>query len=343
MAKNFTSPAFKISLKDSLSVVKELMAIASPAEFPRLVVIVGPDTYLHDKVMQGFRDQWQKWEDCEIQGWDGASVSNDDLVTLTSQANLFASPNLTIVKRAENFKTIATFLAGLSELPEQTTLCLGFEKKLTQAVEKNIQKLGGRTITFSALYEEDTAYLAKGIAHRLKLSFDEGVFEHILHAAGTDLSTIENELQKLALVFHGHEGVITSEEIQPFINSLKEDHVFALTNYLLDDRLSEASLLIRNLVERGEPGPLILGVLARHCRQTLQVGLATQKGVPQRDLARQLRLPNHVLRRYTDYARRKPLKGMEKTLDLCREVDKDLKVSSYDWELALTRVIDAFS
>ena len=300
----------KRSLKESLGEIQKLKQISDSELFPKLIVLISKDEYLILKSVASIKDHCLKWEGCEVNVLEANDSKNMDFTELANQPGIFDSPQVTIVKCN-------------SKLP------------------KNLKDMPANIIEFPDLKDEDIRFLFQGIIKRAKLQFEEGVISQMLNAIGDNLFELENEITKLALIFHEHKNPITYEEVSPHLNILREDHVFKLTNLLLDKQNAQASLLIRNLLEHGESGIPILGVISRHCRQAININNAALKGLSEWDMARQLRLPIHVVKSYTGYVKKKGPNALFQVLDECRDVDKLSKTSRYNWELALTRIVDA--
>lgn len=113
---------------------------------------------------------------------------------------------------------------------------------------------------------------------------EENAADALLQLAGTNLMTLANELDKLAL-FVGPGGTIRQETVEKLVSRTLEQNVFVLVEKVTKRRFDEALQVFYDLLENNEEPLKILALLASQFRLLYQVKWLAAKGYGQQQIA----------------------------------------------------------
>ncbi|SFA38368.1 DNA polymerase III, delta subunit [Parageobacillus thermantarcticus] len=113
---------------------------------------------------------------------------------------------------------------------------------------------------------------------------EENAVDALLQLAGTNLMTLANELDKLAL-FVGPGGTIRQETVEKLVSRTLEQNVFVLVEKVTKRQIDEALQVFYDLLENNEEPLKILALLASQFRLLYQVKWLSEKGYGQQQIA----------------------------------------------------------
>ncbi|NRA44035.1 MAG: DNA polymerase III subunit delta [Oligoflexales bacterium] len=311
--------------------LEEIDKLWSKHQTSQVIMVWGPNEYLLHKALLILRKAWFKQLKTHPQTLEQKDIQNPQQFTaLWEERNMFEPDPLYLVPRVEKKKDFAKYLKlvpGSSSL--QSPLCFSYKaNSLPQAINKECARIKAHLIPCFDPSPRDIPNLSKSLMKELGVYLDQSGLALLLDTLGDDLFKLENELRKLALVFLGRKEALSAKDISPYLGLLREDHAFALSQYLLENKPQKAQALVLDLLQRGESSIAILGILARHLRTSLKVVDAMRKNIPSSELARSLRMPFSVVNNYTRYARNLSSRRLVACLELCQSADMDFKSSS---------------
>lgn len=337
--------------------------------WPALIVLHGDSDFFLAKSLQALREVWQRrfqtadsTEPAVINSVDAAELAKDGLLDLVLSQSLFEETQLVVVRRAEK-KSDAGKLMSALPLPHQDSdqkeanfsrgwsnrLIMMFEKAaLPVEVQRQVARLGGQVIHVTQpLSQADFMQYIQTTSQRARLQLTAEAQQLIFNCCGRDVVIIENEINRLGLLFPpvgGKPADLGTSEVSSVLGALREDEVFRLDELLVNRRHAEVELLLHSLMARGESVLAVVGILARHCRN----GLAIQDEMVRRGaldvsgMAAKLRLPQAVIRNFVRYVPGVPRTTFERALAACAQADVELKTSGLPDGLALSRIVECF-
>ena len=154
---------------------------------------------------------------------------------------------------------------------------------------------------------------------------------------GTDLSKLDNELEKIALL---GKREWDGNTVRPHLGLIREDHAFKLDQYLVEQDFARAHALTHDLLVRGEKGLQLLWIFANHCRKVLRAHGLREAGSSDRDIGFKLRLPPSVAKSYTALIQRTAPSAFKRVLSHCQRVDMSMKSAGANDELLLAGIIE---
>jgi|GEM_PF-1476868 len=348
--------------------LRELSGVHDGDLWPSLMVVSGDSDFFIGKALHALRDVWKRRshkadgpldDSCAavINSMDATELAKDGLLDLVLSQSLFEDTQLVIVRRADKRSDFGKLLGMLPQSRDWSNrLVVAFEKPaLTAEFQRQLTRLDGQWIQVAQpLTQADFIQFIQTAAQRARLQLTAEAQQLILNCCGRDAIVIENEINRLAMLFpppgdgrDGQGGKMTdlgTAEISGVLGVLREDEVFRLDELLVNRRHAEAEILLHALLERGESVLAVTGVLARHCRNALAVQdeIARRGAVDMPGMAARLRIPQAVIRTFVRYVPSVPRATFERALAACARADVELKTSGLPDGLALSRIVECF-
>lgn len=191
-------------------------------------------------------------------------------------------------KIEHNLKKIEAYIASPS--PFSVVIFAGLYEKLDE--RKKLTKLllnNAEVFVASSLNENE---LREWMRERLQnhgVVMDEEAMETLLQLAGTNVMSLANELDKLAL-FVGQGGTVTKETVEILVSRTLEQNVFALVEKVIQRDMADALRVFYDLLELNEEPIKILALLASQFRLLYQVKDLAAKGYGQQHIASLLKV-----------------------------------------------------
>ncbi|MGB7394587.1 MAG: DNA polymerase III subunit delta, partial [Pricia sp.] len=253
----------------------------------------------------------------------GKDVSVDDIVSNAKRYPMMADRQVIIVKEAQHLSRTIEQLAKYAENPQTTTVlvvCYKYKKiDKRKTLYKTVCKKG-------VVFESKTMYedrvpdwirkhlQAKGysISHKAAILLTEYL--------GTDLSRINNELEKLQFVLPKN-SEITPEDIETHIGISKDYNNFELKKAIGERNVVKATRIINYFSQNPKDNPFVLTVtlLNSFFTQLLQYhGLSDHSS---KNVASALRINPYFVNEYRTAARNYPMKRVSGIVSHLREMD----------------------
>lgn len=231
---------------------------------------------------------------------------------------------------------------ALAAKPEETYVILVEEKadkrtKLYKHVEKQ-----GHVALFEPLSESATIKYIANTLGRSGKRIDAAAAKHLIDYAGTDLSILNSELEKLA-AYVGEEQAVRREDIEAVCTRSIESRIFDLIDCMGAGRRPRALQLYHDLLLSKEAPLRILYMLSRQFRTTYKAKLYQSHGMPEASMAAKLKVHPFAAKKSMQQARSFTLKQLEKALGDCLETEYAIKQGLADPEMAIEGLVIRYS
>ena len=305
--------------------VKAIAANIQKGDIKPVYFLMGEETYYIDKLADFIEDTVLKEEE---KGFNqmllyGRDVTVEDIVSNAKRYPMMAERQVIIVKEAQDLSRNIEKLADYVEKPQPTTvlvICYKYKKidkrkKLHKAVTKN-----GVIYESKRLYDNQVAdWIRKELQGR-GYQISPKASQMLVEFLGTDLSKIDNELQKLQLI--SPKGTtITPELIEENIGISKDFNNFELRKAVgMKDSL-KAHRIINYFSQNPKDNPMVvtISLLFSFFSQLLQYHALTDKS--KANVARVLKVSPYFVSDYSVAANKYPMKKVSQVVSLLREAD----------------------
>jgi len=248
--------------------VKQIVSAIKARNIKPVYFLMGEEPYYIDKIADYIGNNVLKEEE---RGFNqmivyGKDTSIDEVVAHAKRFPMMAEYQLVIVKEAQLLSRTIEQLVKYVENPQPTTIlvvCYKYKKldkrkKLYKVVSK-----AGVLFESKKLYENQVADWIRRVLSGKGYGISPKSSAMLVEYLGTDLSKIDNELQKLYLaVAKGQE--ITPELIEKHIGISKDYNNFELKKAIAEHNMPRASKIVSYFSQNPKDNPFVVTVTLLH-------------------------------------------------------------------------------
>lgn len=190
----------------------------------------------------------------------GRDVSIEDIISTAKRYPMMAERQVVIVKEAQDLIRTIDKLESYAENAMPTTVlvfCYKYKtldkrKKLTKLLAKN-----GVVFESKKLYENQVGDWIKRVLAGKKYAIEPKATAMLVEFLGTDLSKINNELEKLQIILPAG-STITPKHIEENIGFSKDFNVFELRKALGERNQLKAYTIAENFAQNPKDNPMVV-------------------------------------------------------------------------------------
>ena len=253
----------------------------------------------------------------------GRDISVEDIVSNAKRYPMMAEYQVVIIKEAQDLSRTIEKLAKYADNPQPTTiLVVNYKyKKIDKrkALYKAIKKTG---VVFESkkLYDNQVADWIRRVLSPKGYSITPKAAQMLVEFLGTDLSKINNELEKLQIILP-KDSQITPELVEENIGISKDYNNFELRKAIGNRNAVKAYQIANYFAENPKDNPMVVTVslLFNFFSQLLQFhGL---KDKSPRSVASALRINPYFVNEYVLAARNFPMRKVSTVVSTLRDFD----------------------
>lgn len=324
MSKTNHYISFLESLQKALGRVQE--------QNPGVIVISGPCEYFAHKALSAIKTVWKNKSSSSHMTWESDEIKKNNFVEMWEQGNLFEKSSLHLIRKIRKQTDISQWLSQLQSKPQNLIVLALEADKLTDKFLKAIEMHSGLLISCEKPSKSEIPNIANHLLKKRKLNLASDALQIVLNCVGEDLYSLENEIERLSLIFTD-ELPVKGSQIRPLMNSLSEEQSFKLVTLLINQETAQALMFIQDLLKQGESPIGIAALIAWHCRNALKSFESA------RSQNNTLKLSYYLVKGYQRYTQLvKPIQVIHALLQ-CQSIDSALKSSSRTAEDLLTSPI----
>jgi DNA polymerase-3 subunit delta len=305
--------------------VKQLVADIKDGNIKPIYLLIGEEPYYIDKISNYIEDNVLTEAD---KGFNqvvlyGSDITVDDIVANAKRFPMMSERQVVIIKEAQELSRTIEQLYKYAENPQPSTvLVINYKyKKIDKrkALYKTIKKSG---IVFESkkLYENQVADWIRRVLSPKQYSITPKAAQMLVEFLGTDLSKINNELEKLqSIIPMGTQ--ITPELIEKNIGISKDFNNFELQNAVGQRDVLKVHRIINYFAQNPKDNPMIVTVslLNNFFTQLLKYhGLENKQ---ERSVASNLGVNPYFVKDYISAAHNYPMRKVSQIISILREFD----------------------
>ncbi|MBT8323051.1 MAG: DNA polymerase III subunit delta, partial [Eudoraea sp.] len=254
----------------------------------------------------------------------GKEVSIEDILTQAKRYPMMSERQVVIIKEAQQLSRSIEQLVNYVENPQPSTvlvICYKY-KKLDKRKKLYKSLLSANAVLFESkkLYENQVTEWIRKILKGQGYTISHKAAVLLVEFLGTDLSRINNELEKLKLVLPKNTQ-ITPEHIEQHIGISKDYNNFELKKAIGEKDVKKATQIINYFIRNPKDNPFVVTVtlLNTFFSQLLQYhGL---KDHSPKNVANALRINPYFVGEFQTAARNYPMKRASQIIAILRELD----------------------
>ena len=305
--------------------VKQLVNDIKSGTIKPIYFLMGEEPYYIDKISD-FIEQNVLME--EEKGFNqmvlyGRDVTIDDIVGNAKRYPMMAERQVLIIKEAQDLSRTIENLVDYALNPQPTTLLVvNYKyKKIDKrkALYKALKKIG---VVYESkkLYENQVGEWIRRVLSPKEYSITPKASQMLVEFLGTDLSKINNELEKLQIILPKG-SQITPELIEENIGISKDFNNFELRKAVGNKNVVKAHQIANYFAENPKDNPMVVTValLFNFFSQLLHYHGLNDKS--SRSVAAALRINPYFVNEYITAARNYPMKKVSQVISALREFD----------------------
>lgn len=253
----------------------------------------------------------------------GRDVTMEDVIGTAKRFPMMADRQVVVVREAQELSRTIDKLEAYAENPQPTTVLVFAYKYKTLDKRKKITKLLDKVgVVFESkkLYENQVGDWIKRVLSGQGYSIDNKALAMLVEFLGTDLSKINNELEKLKIILpKGH--TFTPNDIEENIGFSKDFNNFELRKAIGEKNQVKAYQIIDYFAQNPKDNPLVVttGLVFGFFSQLLQYhGL---KDKSQMNAAKILKVNPYFVKDYEVAFRNYPMKKVSAIVAALRTLD----------------------
>lgn len=275
--------------------------------------------------------------------FEGKRVNQEEILDLAETLPFFSEKRVIVLDNTElGKKCDDIFLNRIKGLPD-TTVMIFIEKTVDK--RSKIYKYVNKNGYAADLSVQDEKQLLVWVASILKKegkAITNANIAYFIHKVGTDMNLIRNELDKLVLYTAGRKE-ITKKDIDDICSEEVEGKIFDMLEAITLKQQKKALDLYDELLEGKEPPLKILVLLVRQCNQLILVKSMSEKGMQNKDIAKQGGIHPFVVGKLKKQTQNFTINQLQYMIRACGEMDEGIKTGKYVDRIGVELLIVDFS
>lgn len=253
----------------------------------------------------------------------GRDVSIEDIVSNAKRFPMMAERQVVIVKEAQSLTRTIENLIGYVENPQPSTvlvICYKYKtldkrKKLYKAIHNN-----GLLFESKKLYENQVEDWIRRVLSGKNYQIEPKAALMLVEFLGTDLSKINNELEKLMIILP-KDSTITALHIEENIGISKDFNNFELRKAVGQKQIVKANQIINYFGQNPKNNPLIVTISLLNSFFTQLLIYHGLSNKSKSNVAKALRINPYFVDDYQNASRNYPMRKVSQIISLLREAD----------------------
>ncbi|TDD74959.1 DNA polymerase III subunit delta [Flavobacterium caseinilyticum] len=190
----------------------------------------------------------------------GRDVTVEDIISTAKRYPMMAERQVVIVKEAQDLIRTIDKIESYADNPMPTTVLVFCYKYKTLDKRKKVTKLlakNGVVYESKKLYENQVGEWIKRVLAGKKYAIEPKATAMLVEFLGTDLSKINNELEKLQIILPPN-STITPKHIEENIGFSKDFNVFELRKALGERNQLKAYTIADNFAQNPKDNPMVV-------------------------------------------------------------------------------------
>ncbi len=305
--------------------IKQLVADITKKKLKPIYFLMGEEPYYIDQISSYIEKSVLSEEE---KGFNqmvlyGRDVTVEEIVSNAKRYPMMADYQVVIVKEAQDLSRTIEKLIDYAKQPQPSTILVMNYKYKTidkrKSLYKTLQKTG---VVYESkkLYENQVGEWIRRVLAGQDYTIAPKAAQMLVEFLGTDLSKINNELEKLKIILPVGTQ-ITAEHIEDNIGISKDYNNFELRKAIGDRNVLKAHQIVKYFAENPKDNPMVVTVslLFNFFSQLLHFHGLNDKSP--RSVASALKINPYFVNEYISAAHNFPMKKVSEVVAKLREFD----------------------
>lgn len=244
--------------------VSNIVSEITKGNIKPIYFLMGEEPYYIDKISNFIEDHILEETEKEFNQtvFYGRDVSIEEIIGAAKRFPMMAEKQVIVVKEAQDLsRTIEDLVPYVANPQQSTVLVINYKfKKLDKrkALYKAIHKIG-LVYESKRLYDNQVADWIRRVLNGRKYKIEPKAAHMLVDFLGTDLSKINNELEKLLTILP-KETIITPRHIEDNIGISKDFNNFELRKAVGEKNVVKANQIIQYFAQNPKSNPLVMTI-----------------------------------------------------------------------------------
>tara|TARA_R110000868_G_scaffold145181_2_gene365124 strand:- start:22081 stop:23079 length:999 start_codon:yes stop_codon:yes gene_type:complete len=305
--------------------VKKIVNDIKSGNIKPIYFLMGEESYYIDKLAEYIENNILSEEERSFNQMVlyGKDVSVDDIISNAKRYPMMAEHQVIVVKEAQHLSRTIENLNAYAENPQMSTvlvICYKYGKiDKRKKIYKSVQKTG---VIFESkkLYENQVSDWIRKVLAGSGYSITPKAAILLVEFLGTDLSKINNELEKLKLVIPKSQE-ITPEAIEENIGISKDYNNFELKKALGERNVLKATRILNYFAQNPKDNPFVLTITLLNSFFTQLLQYHGMNDHNPKNVASVLGVSPYFVGEYQTAAKNYPMKKVSTIISHLRELD----------------------
>ncbi len=308
-----------------------------------LYLLFGAENFLRDRAAHAIADEVLKdaaLREFNESSFDLASVDVQQAMAAAEQLPMMASRR---VVRITNFGKLReadeeALLRYIGRPAESSVVIfvadeLDKRRKLTKTMLSECT-----SIEFTSFTDTELTKWIEARLKELKVEADVRVLGQIVALVGSDIRTLNNEIDKLATAAIGT-GRISMEMVESLVGRSRELSNFDLSDHLIARDRKRALQTLHRILDDGAEPVMLIGLIASNYHRLALAKELMSRGAPNQEVYRQVGMPYGKREEFLATARRTDASSLARNLKRIAAADLAIKTSQATPRLQLEMLV----
>ena len=253
----------------------------------------------------------------------GRDINVEDVISQAKRYPMMAEKQVVIVKEAQDLSRTIDRLLPYAKNPQPTTvLVICYKYKSLDKRKKLGKVIADKGVLFESkkLYENQVGEWISSNLRERGYDIEPKAAHMLVEFLGTDLSKIDNELEKLMLILEKG-TVINAVHVEQNIGISKDYNNFELRKAIGEKQLVRANQIINYFAENPKTHPLVMTISLLNSFFTQLLLYHGLKDKGRINVAKMLKINPYFVPEYQQAARNYPMRKVAQVISHLRDAD----------------------
>ena len=309
--------------------INQIVSDIQQGNFKPIYFLMGEEPYYIDKIADYIEKNVLTEEE---KGFNqmvlyGRDVTIEDIISNAKRFPMMAERQVVIVKEAQDLSRTIENLVSYAENPQPSTILVICYKYKTLDKRKKLSKVIGKNgLLFESkkLYENQVGDWIRRVLSGKSYKIEPKATLMLIEFLGTDLSKINNELEKLMLILPKG-SLISPSHIEENIGISKDFNNFELRKAVGAKQIVKANQIVNYFAQNSRNNPLVMTISLLNSFFTQLLIYHGLKNKTKSSVASALKVNPYFVGDYDTAARNYPMRKVSQIISLMRDADMKSK------------------
>ena len=309
--------------------INQIVSDIQKGNIKPIYFLMGEESYYIDKIAgyiekNVLSDEEKGFNQMVLYGRD---VTIEEIISNAKRFPMMSDRQVVIVKEAQDLSRTIENLVAYAENPQPSTVLVICYKYKTLDKRKKLSKVIGKSgLVFESkkLYENQVGDWIRRVLSGKSYKIEAKATLMLVEFLGTDLSKINNELEKLMLILPKG-SLISPIHIEENIGISKDFNNFELRKAVGAKQIVKANQIVNYFAQNPRSNPLVMTISLLNSFFTQLLIYHGLKNKTKSNVASALKVNPYFVGDYDTAARNYPMRKVSKIISLLREADMKSK------------------